>query len=173
MKTPLAIIALQTQDKQGHYVYSTNDFQVLFPNESDRSRKATIQRLVNTQILERVSKSIYVYGLSTHKAKRTLEEIAKVIRRGHYNYISLESALSEWGVISQILMDRITVMTTGRSGEYETPYGVIEFTHTQRSIEDILACTVRSDRPLRFATQASAIRDLNRVGRNRYLMENC
>ncbi len=41
----------------------------------------------------------------------------------------LESALSEYGVISQIPIDRLTIMTTGRKGHYKTPYGTIEFTH--------------------------------------------
>lgn len=29
-------------------------------------------------------------------------------------------------------------MITGRSGEYRTPYGVIELTHTKQSVECIL-----------------------------------
>jgi predicted transcriptional regulator of viral defense system len=171
MKTSDAIHMLHAQDKRGCYVYSTNDFQVLFSQESDRARKATLQRLVKTGILEHVSKAVYVFAFSTHKFDRTIENIAKVIRRGEYNYISLESALSEWGVISQVPMDRITVMTTGRSGEYPTPYGVIEFTHTKRNILNIIDHTLRTDRPLRFATELTAKRDLIRVGRNVHLME--
>ena len=54
------------------------------------------------------------------------------MRRGEYSYISLETMLSEYGAISQVPIDRLTVMTTGRKGEYETPFGVIEFTHTKR-----------------------------------------
>ncbi len=34
---------------------------------------------------------------------------------GEYNYVSLESMLSEYGLISQIPIDRLTVMTTGRN----------------------------------------------------------
>jgi predicted transcriptional regulator of viral defense system len=171
MKTTEAIHKLQMQDQRGYYVYSTNDFQVLFSQDSARALKATLQRLVNTGMLERVSKGIYVYVLSKHKFDRTIERIAKVIRRGEYNYISLESALSEWGAISQVPVDRITVMTTGRSGEYSTPYGIIEFTHTKRNILDILSKTTHSDRPLRFATESTATRDLIRVGRNVHLLE--
>lgn len=46
----------------------------------------------------------------------TIEHIAKALRPEKYNYVSLESILSEYGVISQIPMDRLTVMTTGREG---------------------------------------------------------
>ena len=34
-------------------------------------------------------------------------------------------------------MGRVTVVTKGRSGCFDTPYGVIEFTHTKQSVEQI------------------------------------
>ena len=36
-------------------------------------------------------------------------------------------------------LDYLTVMTTRRSQTYSTPYGVIEFAHTGRQEEEILA----------------------------------
>ena len=75
--------------------------------------------------------------------------------------------LSEYGVISQIPLDRLTLMTTGRKGIYQTPYGIIEFTHTKRSVSDILKNTKRiTGNPLRIALKKTAWRDLKRVGRN-------
>jgi hypothetical protein len=75
--------------------------------------------------------------------------------------------LSEYGVISQVPMSRLTVMTTGASGMHETPYGVIEFTHTKRSVPDVLNRTLFvKDRPLRIAKKQAAVQDLLRVGRN-------
>jgi hypothetical protein len=91
--------------------------------------------------------------------------------RGFYNYISLESALSEAGAISQIPLDRLTVMTTGRKGEYRTPYGVIEFTHTKRPEMEILDHVYSAGRPLKMATLTTALRDLKRVGRNTHLLD--
>lgn len=43
--------------------------------------------------------------------------------------------VSESGAISLIPLDRLTVMMSGRKGHYETPYGVIEFTHTKRPVD--------------------------------------
>ena len=57
-------------------------------------------------------------------------------------------------------VDRLTLMTTGRKGEYATPYGVIEFTHTARSIFDLLENTLMTDTPLKVATKKTAFRDL-------------
>ncbi|MGO1233967.1 MAG: type IV toxin-antitoxin system AbiEi family antitoxin [Marinobacter sp.] len=171
MKQAEAIKRLTEFDLKGRYVYSSKDISKLFPEESARSRQATIARLVKSGILERPSKGVYVYTLSRHKGPDTLEHLAKTLRRGEYNYISLESALSEYGVISQVPVGRITVVTTGRKGEYKTPYGVIEFTHTKRSVADILSGVQERSRPLRIATKASALRDLKRTGRNTHLID--
>lgn len=66
---------------------------------------------------------------------------------------------------------RLTLMTTGRRGEYSTPFGVIEFTHTARSVLDVLDGTLDFGRPLRIATRRTAYRDLKRVGRNLHLVD--
>ena len=75
--------------------------------------------------------------------------------------------MSEYGAISQIPINTMTVMTTGRSGVHKTPYGTIEFTHTKRARAEILMRTLApKGRPLRIATRSAAVRDLMRVGRN-------
>ena len=58
------------------------------------------------------------------------------MRSGHTSYLSYESALAEFGSISQVPAVYI-VATTGNSGQYQTPYGDIEFTHTSRSEVEI------------------------------------
>src|SRR5690554_5285457 len=105
---------------------------MIFLGDSARSVQATVHRLVASGILESPTKGVYIYALSKHQGLHTIEWIARALRRGHYNYVSLESALSRYGVISQVPVGRITVMTTGRKGVYETPYGTIEFTHTKK-----------------------------------------
>lgn len=62
-------------------------------------------------------------------------------------------------------------MTTGPSGTYATSYGIIEFTHTDRAVENILEHTLASTtRPLRLANKQTAWRDLKGVGRNTQLL---
>jgi len=112
-----------------------------------------------------------VYALARSMDSHTVERIAVALRRGEYNYISLESALSEYGAISQIPVDRLTVMTTGRKGLYRTPWGTIEFTHTKRATSNIIASICNVGRPLRLATPMAAWRDLKRVGRNTHLVD--
>ena len=172
MKQELAIQRLNELDKKGRYVFLHRDLAKIFHEDSPRSLADSLARLVKQGILERVARGVYLYALSAHKnTADTLDLIAIALRRGEYNYVSLESALSSYGVISQIPIDRLTVMTTGVKGEYKTPYGVIEFTHTKRGIENILDSIIHAGRPLRVASKHAALRDLKRVGRNTHLVD--
>jgi predicted transcriptional regulator of viral defense system len=170
MKQSDAIKRLAEFDQKDRYVFSAGDMSKVFNEDTPRGRVATLKRLVEHGILHRPTKGVYLYALSHNLGKDTLELIARTLRRGDYNYISLESALSEHGVISQIPINHLTVMTTGRKGEYKTPYGVIEFTHTKRSVSDLLVAASDRGRPLKIASKNVAIRDLKRVGRNTHLM---
>ncbi|MCY4591330.1 MAG: hypothetical protein OXE86_12380 [Alphaproteobacteria bacterium] len=83
------------------------------------------------------------------------------MRAGEFNYTSLECVLSEWGVISQVPVQYLTFMTTGRKGVFRTSYGTIECTHAKRTAADIVRKSVLSDQPrLRPATAPAEYRDL-------------
>lgn len=165
-----AINTLDNFSRHGRYVFHLNDLRYMFSDESERTLKASLKRLVETNILTRAAQGVYVYNRAP-KDSFILEHITRTLRRGEYNYISLESALAQYGVISQIPIDRLTVMTTGRGGEFKTPWGVIELTHTNRAISDILNGTVETAIPIKFATKETALRDLRRVGRNTHLID--
>lgn len=154
-------------DKKGRYVFTRRQLAKLFPKDSPKTLAEGLGRLVKAGILVRACRGVYVNPHAHSLDSRTIERIVQALRPGEYNYVSLESILSEYGEISQIPIDRLTVMTTGRKGVYKTPYGVIELTHTKRSIADILSHVKRVEgRPLRIASKAAAWRDLKRVGRN-------
>ena len=172
MNQATAIQRLNHMDKQSRYVFNRRDLEKLFPEDNANTFHAGLNRLVAQNILQRAVRGVYVFTLShKQKSSQTLELIAKTLRRGKYNYVSLESALSEYGAISQIPVDRLTVMTTGRKGEYKTPFGTLEFVHTKRSVNEILKETSDVGRPLRMASLSAAHRDLKRVGRNTHLVD--
>ena len=158
-------------DVEGRYVYTSKDLAKLFSDDKHHAFRAGLNRLVDKGILQRAARNVYVFAYSRNISGDTVELIAIFLRRGHYNYISLESALSLYGMISQVPIDRLTVVTTGREGEFNTPYGVIEFTHTKRSIAEIIGNVVETGQPLRLATKKTALRDLKRVGRNLHLVD--
>jgi hypothetical protein len=84
--------------------------------------------------------------------------------------VSLETKLSEAGAISQITT-ALTCMTTGSPGRFETPWGAIEFTHTDRTIRIGTDVVAQDDGTLE-ATVRTAVRDLRRVGRNLDLIDH-
>jgi len=162
-----AINKLAALDRVGVYVLSKGDLAKAFPQEKEMALEKSLQRLVGDGILQRVAKGVYVNTMAKSKKGQVIEDIASVLRRGHFSYVTRESMLSEYGVISQVPMSRITLMTTGANGIYETPYGVIEFTHTKRRPAELIARTMSvKGRPLRIATKRAALADLVRAGRN-------
>lgn len=172
MKKGDALKVLKALDRHGVYVLTKADLAKAFPDEQGKALEKSLQRLVADGILERVSKGVYLNPLASSKKGNVVEDIAVTLRRGHFSYVSLESMLSEYGVISQVPLQRITIMTTGAKGVYPTPYGTIEFTHTKRRPLDILGRTQAvKGRPLRIATKAAAVQDLLRVGRNTDMMD--
>lgn len=167
MKSLQAVRVLRTWDKTGKYVFTKHQLSQLFPNDAPKTFDEGLNRLVKDNILVRACRGIYVNPHASSLDSYAIEHIAKALRPGEYNYVSLESILSEYGVISQIPLDRITIMTTGRKGVYKTPYGTIEYTHTKRDWSDILKGIMTVEkRPLRIASKKMAWRDLKRVGRN-------
>jgi hypothetical protein len=69
-------------------------------------------------------------------------------------------------------MGHVTIMTTGRKGIFETDYGIIEFTHTMRSISELADNLYYDDDIGMFrANTQRAIADLKRVGRNVNMIE--
>ena len=166
MRQTEAIKKLSSWDKRGRYVFRKKDLGFIF-DEQKRILDNTIARLIKNGVLKRVAHGVYIFAFSNNVGPLTLGYIARNLRRGEYTFESLESALSQYGVISQIPVDRITLMTTGRSGEYRTPYGVIEFTHTKEKEENIVSNIIeRKDNPLPIASKQYAYRNLLSVGRN-------
>lgn len=171
MKLSSALESLHELDSIGRYVYTSKDLQTVFADDKFDTFRAGLKRLVENNILIRAAHSVYVFRYSRNIGADTLESIARTLRRGYYNYVSLESALSNFGVISQVPIDRLTVMTTGRGGEFKTPFGVVEFTRTVRPISQNFDNLIDIGRPLKMATADTALRDLRRVGRNLHLVD--
>lgn len=166
------INALDELEKMQRHVLSVKRFFQFFSSDSKESYSMGIARAVDNGLLVRGARGVLVNPRSKYFGHYTLEWIARTMRPADISYVSLETVLSQHGVISQIMIDRITIMTTGRSGEIKTPFGVIEFTHTKRSFLDIVASTYEvEDQPLKIATVEIALRDLRRVGRNMHLVD--
>ena len=162
---------LNAWDDRGRYVWTQRDLAMLFSGDSSKALEMSLRRFVGDGTLKRACRGVYVLPRAQSDAGHTVEHVAVALRRGHHSYVSLESALSEYGAISQVPLSVLTVVTTGRSGRIRTPWGTIEFTHTKRPRSAVLAGTVEIGRPLRFARARTALADLRRVARNLHLID--
>jgi predicted transcriptional regulator of viral defense system len=127
------------QAPSGRYLFTAGDFSSLFPGLSDVALGMLLSRAVEQRIVLRVCKGVYVYSRAKYQKGLVLYHTAARLREASLSWLSLESVLSEAGLISQIPLGWITLMTRGRSGKITCgPWGTIEFIHTQRRSETIM-----------------------------------
>lgn len=128
--------------------------------------------LVKSGRLRRVCRGVYESTLTPADPAGAIYLVINKKRPNVLNYISLESQLSATGDISQQLLDRVTVMTKGRSGAFVTPYGTVELTHTKRPVAKIMPNLV-FDATIHMyrANRQQARADLAACGRNLHMLE--
>ena len=118
---------------QDHYLFSLRDLETVIPGQSPAACKAMVARAEKNGLLKRVCRSLYLYPGANYPPGLVLYHTAARLRAHEFNYISLETALSDSGVISQIPTHWITLMSSGRSYTIDCGgFGHIEFIHTKK-----------------------------------------
>ena len=164
---------LRRMDKQGVWLLSRAQFRVLFPDESTDTLKKSLARHVKASRLLRVAYGLYANPVARSLGAYPLEAIVSRLRPLDFNYLSAETVLAESGVISQMTQNYLTIMTTGSSKCYTTPFGTVEFTHSKRDHRAQMdQLWYDEQRGLWVASIALAYRDLKRLGRNTGLVDS-
>ena len=116
---------------------------------------------------------MYLYEKAISDRGSILHHAISKIRPLGLNYQSLESLLSEAGVISQIPMNRITVMSSGRSGVIDCgKWGTIEFVKTRQPPAKLAGQLTYDPRSrLWRASVSQALRDMRATHRNMDLVD--
>lgn len=168
MKRRDLIEKLAQADAAGVWAFTPPSFSALMDGVDRAYLKLMMKRLSDQGVLIRAARGVYVNPTARSIPADIRRGLLRFLRPREINYISLESKLSEAGAISQITT-ALTCMTTGSPGRFATPWGAVEFTHTDRKIE-IGTDVVLNDGTLE-ATVRTAVRDLRRVGRNLDLID--
>jgi hypothetical protein len=94
--------------------------------------------------------------------------IAALLRSDEFNYISLETALSDAGVISQIPINWISIMSSDRSNIISCgELGTIEFVHTEQKPSQLVdQLSYDESCKLWRASIPLALRDMKAARRN-------
>jgi predicted transcriptional regulator of viral defense system len=154
-----------------HCVFAASDLAAAVPE--CRHLAGLLSRASKTGLLERVCRGIYLYPLPDYVAGHLLFHAAARLRAGEFNYISLETVLSDAGVISQLPINWISIMTSGRSHVVDCgEYGHIEFVHTAQRPDDVSPeLTYDPDRRLWRASIRQALRDMKATRRSLDLVD--
>lgn len=129
---------LEKLASEEHYLFSLNDMRNALPWESPGAFKVLLSRTEKSGLLRRVCRGIYLYPRVAYPAGLLLFHTAAKLRADSFNYLSLETVLSDAGVISQIPLNWITLMSSGRSHILNcAEFGHIEFIHTKRRSGDV------------------------------------
>jgi hypothetical protein len=169
MKRSELIKRLLEVDRSDVWAFTTASFGALSGKTEPNYLKLMMKRLTDQGVLVRAARGLYVNPAARSLPADVRRGLLRFLRPREISYVSLESKLSEAGAISQITA-ALTCMTTGSPGTFETPWGIIEFTHTDRNI-DLEKDVYRRDDGTLEATVARAGRDLRRVGRNLDLVD--
>ena len=156
-------------DRNGVWAFTPATFSALFGDVEPGYLRLMMKRLTDQGVLIRAARGVYVNPYARSMPTDVRGGLIRFLRPRELSYVSLESKLSEAGVISQVTTV-LTCMTTGSPGRFDTPWGAIEFTHTDRVIEFGVDVSARDDGVLEASIERAA-RDLRRVGRNTDLID--
>ena len=119
-------------------LFTPADLRALLPSHSDIAFKTLLSRAVKDGQLQRVCRGLYLYAKAKPDHSKILFNAVNKLRPLTLNYLSLESVLSDAGRISQVPMNRITVMSTGRSSVIDCgKWGSIEFVKTKQKPNEL------------------------------------
>ncbi len=156
-----------------HYLFTNHDLAAILPDLGEPALNALLGRAHENGIIQRICRGLYLNPRADYPIGLVLYHAAARLRAHHFNYLSLESVLSDAGVISQVPMNWITLMSSGRNYTYDCgPFGSIEFIHTKKPIESITT-QLHFDTRSRLwrASVRQALKDMRLTRRNTDLVD--
>jgi predicted transcriptional regulator of viral defense system len=162
---------LQSLADRDHCIFAPSDLASAVPECGQLA--VLLSRATNAGILRRVCKGVYLYPVRDYSGGELLFRAAARLRAAEFNYISLETVLSDAGVIPQVPINWISLMSSGRSHVVDCgDFGHIEFVHTAQKAEEISAeLSYDSDRHLWRASVKQALRDMRATRRSMELVD--
>jgi hypothetical protein len=147
--------------------------RALVPEISDSAYRALLTRAATDNTLIRLCRGLYLYTPVKPNPGLVLYHAAARLRANGLKYISLESALSDAGVISQVPLNWLTLMSSGRTQIIRcATFGTLEFIHTKRQAADLVGQVDYDERcRLWRAKPALALADMKRAKRNLDLID--
>jgi len=149
-------------------IFALTDLRCLLPEHSEAAFRPLVSRIVKRGDLIRLCRGIYMFPDCELRGGALLGRVVALLRADCFNYLSLETVLSEAGIISQVPLSGIAVMSSGRSNVISCgDYGVIDIVHTQKTPEALRGdLTYDSGYGLWRASPEQALRDIRDTHRD-------
>ena len=125
--------------------------------ESRGYRALQLSRWVREGKLIQLRRGFYIIAPPFQKENPSPYLVANTLH--HPSYVSLQSALAEYGLIPEAV-PVITSVTAGRPGEWETPVGTFRYRHIRNELFFGYRNMGTSKRPVFVATPEKAVLDL-------------
>jgi len=172
MKATELLSVLEKMDReQGLWLYDLPTFRLLFPDESNNSLRISLKSHTKSGLLTKVVRGLYANEKARCSVGDRLKALVPYLKPNDINYISQETRLFELGLLLQAPQSYLTVMTSGSSALFHTPFGTVRFTHSARPIGYVLAHTQKDPLcGLLTADATLARKDYLRAGRRRDLL---
>lgn len=162
---------LDTIDKNGIWSFGIELVKMYFPDTPDRTLIIALKRHCDSGLIVNICRGYYANPRARSFPSMPLYTLPTLLRSNEQFYLSLETALSDYGLISQ-MPNRLVFMTTGRSQVFTTPYGIIEFVHSARKVSNFYTnCTLEKRFGFYIADPKKAIRDAKRTKRSTDLID--
>ncbi len=154
-------------------LFTTTDLRSILPKLSKPAYKTLLSRAVKGGHLQRVCRGLYLYEKAKPDRSMVLPRAVSKLRPMSLNYVSLESVLSDAGVISQVPIQRIMVMSSGRSAVIDCgQWGSIEFIKTRQTPQALVGhLAYDQDMKVWRASVAQALRDMRATRRTMDLID--
>lgn len=154
-------------------LFTPHDLRSLLHKHTDAAFKTLLSRAVKNGRLQRLCRGLYLYAKAKPDHTKILFNAVSKLRPLALNYLSLESALSDAGLISQVPMNRLTVMSSGRSSVIDCgKWGSIEFVKTKQKPKALSANLVYDPSlGLWRASVSQALRDMRAAQRSLDLVD--
>ncbi len=155
-----------------HYLFTLADLRIALPTLSPGAFRLAVSRAEKATLFKRVCRNLYLYHKVPYQNGLLLFHAAARLRADEFNYLSLESVLSDAGVLSQVPINWITIMSSGRRNVIRCgDWGTIEFVHTAQKPGDVCnqleydaRCHLwRASVPLALRDMKAARRNLDEV----------
>jgi hypothetical protein len=131
----LAQVLVSLADRE-HCVFSASDLAAAVPDCGQLA--VLLSRATKSGLLKRVCRGVYWYPVPDYPREHLLYHAAARLRAAEFNFLSLETVLSDAGVISQVPINWITLMSSGRSHVVNCrDFGRIEFVHTAQRPNEV------------------------------------